>query len=92
MKLSFHTSQHQSPGYTSLQLGIAYTEGLLNEKQISDAIELALSIFISSISSTVVGTQSKERQLRAHEESSERDSLDEISQQILCESTYLSTV
>jgi hypothetical protein len=92
MKLSFHTSQHQSPGYTSLQLGIAYTEGLLNEKQISDAIELALSIFISSISSTVVGTQSKERQLRAHKELPERNSVDKISEQVLCESTYLSTV
>ena len=90
--LKFHTSQHQSPGYTSLQLDIAYTDGLLNEKQISDAIELAIGILISNISSGIVGTQNKERRLRTDKETSKRDTLDKILESVLCESTHLSTI
>lgn len=90
--LKFHTSQHQSPGYTSLQLDIAYTDGLLNEKQISDAIELAIGILISNISSGIVGTQNKEKRLRTDKETSKRDTLDKILESILCESTHLSTI
>jgi len=42
MKLSFHTSQQVSPGSTSLQLAIAYTDGVLNEDQVSSAIQLGI--------------------------------------------------
>ena len=38
MKLSFRTYQQQLPGYTSLALAIAYTDGVVDEKQISRAI------------------------------------------------------
>ena len=92
MKLSFRTSQQQSPGYTLLELGIAYTDGVVNEKTISDACELAINIFVSSISSNIVESASKERRLRAKQETSVRDSMDEIFEQVLCESTHLSTV
>ena len=94
MKLTYHTSQHSSPGYTSLALGIAYTDGLLNEAQISSAIQLACDTFISSISNAVVSNsrQSRVRQQQISEETQKRDSLDEILKQILCEGTNLSTV
>jgi hypothetical protein len=92
--LKFSTSQHLSPGATSLALGIAYTDGLLNEEQISRAIELAISSFISSISHSIVGNvEEANRQGRvANETTSQRDSLDEILEQILCEGINLSTV
>ena len=94
MKLTYHTSQHSSPGYTSLALGIAYTDGLLNEKQISNAIQLASDAFISSISSAVISNsrQTRVRQRPASQETQVRDTLDEILEQILCEGVNLSTV
>lgn len=95
MKLSIHTSQHSSPGYTSLALGIAYTEGLLNEAQISSAIQLACDAFISSISSAVVSNSRQQRvgqQQQADSQTQVRDTMDEILEQILCEGTHLSTV
>ena len=94
MKLTYHTSQHSSPGYTSLALGIAYTDGLLNEAQISSAIQLACDSFQRSISSAIVSNsrQSRVRQRQASEETQRRNSLDEILEQILCEGINLSTV
>lgn len=94
MKLTYHTSQHSSPGYTSLALGIAYTDGLLNEAQISSAIQLACDTFQRSISNAVVSNskQSRVRQQQVSEETQRRDSLDKILEQILCEGTNLSTV
>ena len=94
MKLTYHTSQHSSPGYTSLALGIAYTDGLLNEDQISSAIQLACDTFQRSISSAVVSNsrQSRVRQQQVSKETQRRDSLDEILEQILCEGINLSTV
>ena len=92
MKLSFHTSQRQSPGSTSLQLDIAYTDGLLNEKQISDACELAISVFVTHISKPIVVAASKERHRRVAEQAPLGDSVDKIIEQILCESPHLSTV
>ena len=95
MKLTYHTSQHSSPGYTSLALGIAYTDGLLNEDQISSAIQLACDAFQRSISSAIVSNNRQQRvsqQRQASEETQERNSLDKILEQILCEGTNLSTV
>ena len=92
MKLSFHTSQRQSPGSTSLQLDIAYTDGLLNEKQISDACELAISAFVTHISKPIVVAASKERQRRVAEQAPLGNSVDEIIKQILCEGSHLSAV
>ena len=92
MKLSFHTSQRQSPGSTSLQLDIAYTDGLLNEKEISTACELAISVFVNHISKPIVVAASKEGQRRVGEQAPLRDSVDQIIEQILCESPNLSTV
>ena len=93
MKLSFRTSQQVSPGYTSLQLGIAYTDGLLNEKEISDACELAISVFVSHISKPiVVAASNKDRDRRVTEQAPLGDSVDKILEQILCESPHLSTV
>ena len=94
MKLSFHTSQHHLPGYTSLALGIAYTDGLLNEEQISSAIQLASDAFISSISSAVVSNDRAQRVKRrqANQETPERDTLDKILEQILCQGSHLSAV
>ena len=92
MKLSFHTSQRQSPGSTSLQLDIAYTDGLLNEKEISDACELAISAFVTHISKPIVVAASKERHRRVAEQAPLGDSVDQIIEQILCESPNLSAV
>lgn len=95
MKLNYHTSQHSSPGYTSLALGIAYTDGLLNEDQISSAIQLACDAFISSISSAVVSNNRQQRvsqQRQADSQTQVRDTMDEILEQILCEGTHLSAV
>ena len=95
MKLTYHTSQYSSPGYTSLALGIAYTDGLLNEAQISSAIQLACDAFQRSISSAVVSNSRKQRvnqQRQASEETQERNSLDKILEQILCEGINLSTI
>lgn len=95
MKLSFHTSQHSSPGYTSLALGIAYTDGVLNEEQISSACQLAIDSVIRSISQSVVRNSSSRQataQGRRQVDSQERDTLDQILEQILCEGSHLSTV
>ena len=94
MKLTYHTSQHSLPGYTSLALGIAYTDGLLNEEQISSAIQLACDSFQRSISSAVISNnrQARVRQRQASQEAQERNQMDKILEQILCESANLSTV
>ena len=95
MKLSFHTSQQQSPGYTSLQLAIAYTDGVLNEAQVSRAIQLGIDSIVSAISESVICNSSSrqaQRDRQVGKERTQRDSLDEVLEQILCESTHLSTV
>ena len=95
MKLSFHTSQHSLPGYTSLALGIAYTDGVLNEAQISRAIQFGIDSFVSAISESVIcnsGSRQTAAQGRGQVNNQERDSLDEVLEQILCEGTHLSTV
>ena len=95
MKLSIHTSQHLSPGYTSLALGIAYTDGVLNEEQISRAIQLGIDSVIRSLSQSVIRNSSSRQtttQRRQQVLNKERDSLDEILEQILCEGSHLSTV
>jgi hypothetical protein len=95
MKLSFHTSQHSSPGYTSLALGIAYTEELLNEEQVSRAIQLGIDSIQRSLSQSVVCSSSSRQataQGRQQVDSQERDSLDQVLEQILCEGSHLSTV
>ena len=95
MKLSFHTSQQLSPGYTSLALGIAYTDGVLNEAQISRAIQFGIDSFVSAISESVIcnsGSRQTAAQGRRQVDSQERDSLDQILEQILCEGSHLSTV
>jgi ribosomal protein L17 len=95
MKLTYHTSQHSSPGYTSLALGIAYTDGLLNEEQISSAIQLASDAFISSISSALIINSRQQRVANRRQASSQTqwgDSLDEILEQVLRQGSHLSTV
>ena len=95
MKLSFHTSQQQSPGYTSLALGIAYTDGVLDEDQVSSAIQLGIDAIQRSISQSVIRNyshQQVEAQDRANKERTERDSLDEVLEQILCQGSHLSTI
>ena len=95
MKLSFHTSQRVSPGYTSLQLAIAYTDGVLNEEEVSNAIQLGINAVIQSLSQSVVRSSSSrqiEGQDRADQEGTQGDSLDEILEQILCEGVNLSAV
>jgi hypothetical protein len=95
MKLSFHTSQQESPGYTSLQLAIAYTDGVLNEEQISRAIQLGIDSVIRSLSQSVIRNSSSRQaaaQGREQALNKERDTLDEVLEQILCEGSHLSTV
>jgi hypothetical protein len=95
MKLSFHTSQHLSPGYTSLALGIAYTDGVLNEEQISRAIQLGIDAIQRSLSQSVIRNSSSRQvteQRQRQDNSQERVSLDEVLEQILCEGSHLSTV
>ena len=95
MKLSIHTSQHSSLGYTSLALGIAYTDGVLNESQISSAIQLGIDAIQRSLSQSVVCNSSSRQaatQGRQQVNSQERDSLDQVLEQILCEGSHLSTV
>ena len=95
MKLSFHTSQHLSPGYTSLALGIAYTDGVLDEEQVSRAIQLGIDSVIRSLSQSVIRNSSSRQataQGRKQILNKERDSLDEVLEQILCEGSHLSTV
>lgn len=91
--LKFSTSHHSSPGFTSLALYIAYTDGLLNEEQISRASELATDAFIRSISQSIVGNaEEATREQRANRQAPQRDSLDEILEQVLREGTHLSAV
>lgn len=95
MKLSFHTSQRVSPGYTLLALGIAYTDGVLDEKQISRAIQLGIDSVIHSLSQSVTSNASSRRlaeQQRVTQECAERNQMDEVIEQILCESLNGSTV
>lgn len=94
MKLTYHTSQHSSPGYTSLALGIAYTDGLLDEEQISSAIQLACDSFQRSISSAIISNnrQARVRQRQANQKTQFGDSLDEILEQVLRQGSHLSTV
>ena len=95
MKLSFRTSQQQSPGYTSLQLAIAYTDGVLNEDQISSAIQLGIDAIQRSLSQSVIrnsGSRQTTTQGQQQVINKEGDTLDEILEQILCEGSHLSTV
>ncbi len=95
MKLSFHTSQQESPGYTSLQLAIAYTDGVLNEAQVSRAIQLGIDSIVSAISESVVcNSSSRQAQAQGREQAlnKEGDTLDKVLEQILCEGSHLSTV
>lgn len=95
MKLSFHTSQQVSPGSTSLQLAIAYTDGVLNEAQVSRAIQLGIDSIVSAISESVVCNSSSrqvEEQGRQQVDNEQGDSLDKILEQILCEGSHLSTI
>ena len=95
MKLSFHTYQQESPGYTSLALAIAYTDGVIDEKQISRAIQLGIDSVIHSISQSVASNASSRRlngQQRVAQECAERNQMDEVLKQILCESLDGSTV
>lgn len=95
MKLSFHTSQQQSPGYTSLQLAIAYTDGVLNEDQISSAIQLGVDAIQHSLSQSVIRNSSSRQTTTQGQQqvlNKEGDTLDEILEQILCEGSHLSTV
>jgi hypothetical protein len=95
MKLSIRTYQHQSPGYTSLQLGIAYTDGVLDETQVSRAIQLGIDSIVCNLSNSVTRNASSRtvlRQERVAEECPERNHMDEIIEQILCEGVDVSTV
>ena len=95
MKLSFHTSQQQSPGYTSLALGIAYTDGVLNEEQVSRAIQLGIDAIQRSLSQSVVCNSSSRQALRegrVSQETPQGNTLDQVLEQILCQSSHLSTV
>jgi len=93
--LKFSTSQRQSPGYCSLQLDIAYTGGSLNETQISNAIQLGIDAIICHLSKSVLCSSSSRQDGQGREpnqERTERNQMDEILEQILCEGTHLSTV
>ena len=95
MKLSFHTSQQLSPGYTSLQLAIAYTDGVLNEDEVSRAIQLGIDAIVSAISESVICSSSSRQTQGGRQvgkERTQRDSLDQVLEQILCEGSHLSTV
>ena len=95
MKLSFHTSQQESPGYTSLALGIAYTDGVLNEEQISRAIQLGIDAIQHSLSQSIIcNSSSRQATAQGREQAlnKEGDTLDEVLEQILCEGSHLSTV
>ena len=95
MKLSIRTYQQQSPGYTSLALAIAYTDGVVDEKQISRAIQLGIDSLIHSISQSVAsnaGSRQVDGQQRVAQECAERNQMDKILEQILCESVDVSTV
>jgi len=95
MKLSFRTSQQQSPGYTSLQLAIAYTDGVLNEDQISSAIQLGIDAIQRSLSQSVIrNSSSRQAKAQGREQAlnKEGDTLDKVIEQILCEGSHLSTV
>ena len=95
MKLSIRTYQHQSPGYTSLQLGIAYTDGVLNEAQVSSAIQLGIDNVIRNISQSVT-SNTRGRRLdggqQVAQECAERNHMDKVLEQILCEGVDVSTV
>jgi len=90
--LKFHTSHRSSPGHTLLLLDISYTEGLLNEETIRSAIQLAVDNTINSISESFLGYDSQDRQQRTSKEYSEGNQMDQILEQILCESFDSSTV
>jgi hypothetical protein len=95
MKLSFHTSQQESPGYTSLALGIAYTNGVLDEEQVSRAIQLGIDSIVCNLSDSVTRNASSRtvlRQGRVAQKCAERNHMDQIIEQILCESVDVSTI
>jgi hypothetical protein len=95
MKLSIHTYQHQSLGYTSLALGIAYTDGVLDETQVSRAIQLGIDSIVFNLSDSVTRNANSRtvlRQERVAEECPEGNHLDQIIEQILCEGVDVSTV
>lgn len=95
MKLSIRTYQHQSPGYTSLQLGIAYTDGVLDEAQVSNAIQLGIDNVICNISQSVT-SNTRGRRLDGGQpvaqECADRNHMDKVLEQILCEGVDVSTV
>jgi hypothetical protein len=86
--LNFHTSHRSSPGSTSLQLDISYTKELLNEKIVCHIIELAINSAISDISKSFLGNTRQRRE----QQGSQRNEVDQIIKQILCEGSNLSTV
>ncbi len=86
--LNFHTSHHSSPGSTSLVLDISYTKELLNEKIVCHIIELAINSAISDISKSFLGNTRQRREQKG----SQRNEVDQIIKQILCEGSNLSTV
>ena len=95
MKLSFRTYQQQSPGYTSLALAIVYTDGVVDEAQVGRAIQLGIDNVIHSISQSVASNAGSRRvngQQRVAQECAERNQMDKILEQILCESVDVSTV
>ena len=95
MKLSFHTSQQVTPGSTSLQLAIAYTDGVLNEDQVSSAIQLGIDAIQRSLSQSVICSSSSRqaaKQGRQQVDCQEGDSLDEILEQILRQGAHSSAV
>ena len=90
--LKVHTSHHLSPGFTSLVLAIAFTDGLLDETEISNAIELATNTFVRSISESVASKSADYGQGRVSIQAPQRDSLDEILEQVLRQGSHISTV
>ncbi len=95
MKLSIRTYQHQSLGYTLLQLGIAYTDGVLDETQVSRAIQLGIDSIVCNLSDSVTRNASSRtvlRQGRVAQECAERNHMDQVIEQILCEGVDVSTV
>jgi hypothetical protein len=90
--LNFHTSHRSSPGSTSLQLDISYTKELLNEKIVCHIIELAINSAISDISKSFLGNTRQRREQQGDQQGSQRNEVDQIIKQILCEGSNLSTV
>jgi len=95
--LKFSTYQYQSVGYCSLQLDIAYSKDLLDdETEVSNAIQLGIDAIQRHLSKSVIRSSSsrqngKQRE-RYKEERTDRNQMDQVLEQILCEGSHLSTV